>query len=50
MGLLRALAIILILIWLLGFGLNIGGGLIHIILVIAAIVFIFDMLSGRNRL
>ncbi len=40
--------IILIVLWLLGFLAEIGGGLIHILLVIALIVFIVNMLRGRR--
>ncbi|MGH4119318.1 lmo0937 family membrane protein [Clostridium sp.] len=50
MGILRWLAGILIIFWLLGLVLNIGGGLIHILIVIAVIVFIFDIIGGRRRL
>jgi hypothetical protein len=39
---------ILLVLWLLGLIGNIGGGLIHILLVIAIIVFIFRMISGRR--
>ena len=39
---------ILLLFWLLGFALHIGGGLIHLILVIAVIVFVFQLISGRR--
>jgi len=49
MGLLRWLAGILIIFWLLGLVLHIGGGLIHILIVIAVIVFIFDIIGGRGR-
>jgi len=49
MGLLRIIAGILIVVWLLGFVLNIGGGLIHTLIVIAVILFIFDMVGGRRR-
>lgn len=41
------LAVLLVL-WLLGFALNVGGGLIHAILVIALIVFLFNVLTGRR--
>jgi hypothetical protein len=41
---------ILLLLWILGFALHVGGGLIHIILVIAVIVVIFQFLSGRRTL
>jgi len=47
MGLLRWLAGILIILWLLGLVLNIGGGMIHILIVIAVILFVFDVISGR---
>jgi hypothetical protein len=36
--------IILLILWALGFGFKIGGGLIHILLVIALIVLIFRLL------
>ena len=50
MGLLRMIVGIMIVFWLLGFVLNIGGGLIHTLLVIAVIIFIFDFVGGRRRL
>jgi hypothetical protein len=34
--------------WLLGFIGNVGGGLIHALLVIAAIVVVVNLLSGRR--
>lgn len=40
--------VILVVLWLLGFSLEIGGGLIHLLIVIALIVFIFNMISGRK--
>jgi hypothetical protein len=40
--------VVLFILWLLGFSLHIGGGLIHILLVIAVIVLIFNLLSGRR--
>lgn len=42
--------VILLILWLLGFTLHIGGSLIHILIVIAVIVLIFNLISGRNRL
>jgi len=43
------LAVILLILWLLGaFAFQVGGGLIHILLVIAIIVVIFQLLSGRR--
>jgi hypothetical protein len=40
--------VILFILWLLGFSLHIGGGLIHLLLVIAVIVLIFNLLTGRR--
>ncbi len=40
---------VLIVLWLLGFFVvHIGGGLVHILLVIALIAFIYNMLTGRK--
>ena len=39
---------ILLVLWLVGLLAHIGGGLIHLLLVIAAIVLIFNLLSGRR--
>ena len=45
---LLTIAIILVILWALGFAVNIGGGLIHILIVIALIVFIYDMITRRR--
>jgi uncharacterized protein DUF5670 len=39
---------ILVVLWLLGFIGHIGGGLIHLLLVIAAVALIFQLISGRR--
>jgi hypothetical protein len=39
---------ILIIMWLLGYGLHFGGGLVHLLLVIALIVVVVNLLSGRR--
>lgn len=39
---------IFLILWLLGFSMHIGGGLIHLLLVIALVVFIFNLVSGRR--
>jgi hypothetical protein len=39
---------ILVILWLLGLVANIGGGVIHLLLVVAVIVFIAQLLSGRR--
>ena len=44
------IAVILVVLWLLGFFLgNIGGGLVHILLVLALIVIVVNLLQGRRR-
>lgn len=42
--------VVLLILWLLGFTLHIGGGLIHILIVIAVVVLIFNLISGRRSL
>lgn len=42
------IAVILLVLWLLGFGLNVAGGLIHILLVIAVIVVLVKLFTGRR--
>jgi hypothetical protein len=37
-----------LILWLLGFTLNVAGGLIHALLVIALVVVVFRLLSGRR--
>jgi hypothetical protein len=39
---------ILVILWLLGFGFHVGGGLIHILLVGAVIWLLWNLLSGRR--
>jgi hypothetical protein len=45
---LYALVLLLLLLWILGFAASIGGGLIHLLLVLAIIVFLFNFLSARG--
>jgi hypothetical protein len=42
------LVVLLVVLWLLGFIGNIGGGLIHLLLVLAIIVFIWNLLTSRR--
>ena len=42
------ICVILLVLWLLGFTLHVGGGLIHLLLVIAAIVLVYNLLIGRR--
>jgi hypothetical protein len=39
---------VLLILWLLGFGFSIGGSLIHLLLVVALVVFIVNLVSGRR--
>jgi hypothetical protein len=48
MNLLWGLVAILVVLWLLGFSMHVGGGLIHLLLVIAVIVIIFRLVTGRG--
>lgn len=50
MGFLSWLGGIVIIFWLLGFIFHIAGGMIHILLVIAVLVFIFDYIGGKRRI
>ena len=42
------IVIILLILWLLGFAFHIGSGLIHILLVIAIVVGLIQLFSGRR--
>ena len=42
--------VIILILWVLGFSFHIAGGLIHLLLVVALIVLIFNLLSGRRAL
>lgn len=45
------LAVILVVAWLLGWGVfHVAGGLIHILLVVALVVFLIHFFSGRKAL
>jgi hypothetical protein len=46
MGIFEIVAIVLLVMWLGGFTLHIAGGLIHILLVIAIIVFLLRFIKG----
>jgi uncharacterized protein DUF5670 len=47
---LMTILVVLGILWLLGFSLNVGGGLIHLLLVVAVVLFLVNMLSGRRGL
>lgn len=43
-----AILVILVLLWVIGFAADVAGGLIHLLLVIAAIVLLFQFVAGRR--
>lgn len=45
---LTTLIVVLVVLWLLGFSMSIGGSLIHLLLVIAVIVVLLRVIQGRN--
>lgn len=47
-GLLWTIIVILFVLWLIGFVVHIGGGLIHLILVVVIILIIINLLTGRG--
>jgi hypothetical protein len=40
--------VVILVLWLLGFTFHIAGGLIHLLLVLALIVLIFNLVTGRR--
>ena len=40
--------VVLLILWLLGFTMHVAGGLIHVLLVIALVVVVLRLLSGRR--
>jgi hypothetical protein len=47
-GLLWTIIVVLFVLWLLGFALHFGGGLIHLLLVIAVVLIIVNIITGRG--
>lgn len=46
---LRYVVIVILVLWLLGLVAKIGGGLIHLLLLVAVVVFIYDMIVSRKK-
>jgi hypothetical protein len=42
------IVVVLLILWLLGFTMNVAGGLVHVLLVIALVVIVLRLLSGRR--
>jgi hypothetical protein len=43
-----AIFVIILILWLLGFSFHIAGGLIHLLLIVALIVLVFNLISRRR--
>jgi hypothetical protein len=48
MSMLWTIVVVLVILWLLGFTMNVAGGLVHVLLVIALIVVVLQLLGGRR--
>lgn len=44
------IVVILLVLWLLGFSMKVAGGLIHLLLVVALVIIVFRLLTGRRAL
>lgn len=42
--------VVLLILWLLGFTMNVAGGIVHVLLVIALVIIVFRLLSGRKAI
>ena len=42
------LIVLLLLFWILGFAFHVAGGIIHVLLVIALVLFLVNLISGRR--
>jgi hypothetical protein len=40
--------VLLLVFWLLGFAFNVAGGIIHVLLVVALVLFLVNLISGRR--
>jgi hypothetical protein len=40
--------VVLLILWLLGFSFHVGGGLIHLLLVVALVMLVINLVSGRS--
>jgi len=47
-GLIWGIIVVLFVLWLLGFAIHIGGSLIHLLIVVAVILLIFNLITGRG--
>jgi uncharacterized membrane protein YtjA (UPF0391 family) len=42
------LIVLLLVFWLLGFAFNVAGGIVHVLLVIAVVLFLVNLVTGRR--
>jgi hypothetical protein len=47
-NMLWTLIVLLLLFWILGLAFNVAGGIIHVLLVIAVVLFLVNLISGRR--
>jgi hypothetical protein len=47
-GILWTIITILVVLWIVGLLTHVGGGLIHLLLVVAAIVLVYNLVTGRG--
>ena len=40
--------VVLLILWLIGFSTSVGGGLIHLLLVVALVILVIQLLTGRR--
>jgi hypothetical protein len=40
--------VVILILWLLGFSLHVAGGLIHLLLVVAVVVLVINLVTGRR--
>ncbi len=43
-----SLIVLLLILWVLGFSFHVAGGLVHLLLVVAVVVLIFQLITGRR--
>jgi hypothetical protein len=44
------IVVLLLILWLLGFSFSVGGSLIHLLLVVALVLFVFNLIAGRRAI
>ena len=47
-GILWAILVVVLIVWLIGLLADIGGGLIHILLIVALAILIYNLVTGRR--